>query len=565
MIKPLSAKCFAGQNTENKTLKTKQITTVFLSVLTALSLTVPAYAEDAALPEEQVRPAEEQTAEPADDAAEDAQDADTWEEASGTENNDESGTEAGEDGEADTGEDAGEEAGEDDIDPADPEEEGEDPATEEQTETGPEEAEEEAQPEKEDRPAEEESESGASEKKKKKKDDGGKNEDPETEEGSGETAAEPAETPAQTGPFNKATLPRRITNYAVKHFKKIKAQFLINRKEETAVLEIPGSSEEGAVVAKLAKGAVVRKIDDSDPAWIFIEIKDKNGRIVRGYADSSRFRKFAREKAGKVNSEKVTITKLSNRAFDDFEKTTFDELAYDETVSGTREDLVNFALQFLGNECTAEEEGRSMAGGSDYTRTAYAEFGITLPESAQEQFGTGTKIPVVNARPGDLIFYTTGKTVNQVMICISNDGKGHIQAIQASPKEGRVVVSKLDPNYIWRARTFRQLDAPSALSEEEVLDMNEWTLLGECRLTSYCYKCNTPANSAVTASGVAASEWHTVAVDSSVIPLGSKVYIEGYGIFIAEDTGVIGNWCDLYVYEQECALWDLAQVYLYNA
>ena len=47
----------------------------------------------------------------------------------------------------------------------------------------------------------------------------------------------------------------------------------------------------------------------------------------------------------------------------------------------------------------------------------------------------------------------------------------------------------------------------------------------------------------------------TVAVDSSVIPLGSKVYVEGYGVAIASDTGgaIIGNKIDLFMNsEAEC-------------
>lgn len=47
----------------------------------------------------------------------------------------------------------------------------------------------------------------------------------------------------------------------------------------------------------------------------------------------------------------------------------------------------------------------------------------------------------------------------------------------------------------------------------------------------------------------------TVSVDSSIIPLGSKVYVEGYGYAIASDTGgaIIGNKIDLYMNSlQEC-------------
>lgn len=67
---------------------------------------------------------------------------------------------------------------------------------------------------------------------------------------------------------------------------------------------------------------------------------------------------------------------------------------------------------------------------------------------------------------------------------------------------------------------------------------NNSTALGNYKLTFYCpcEKCNGVAG-AKTASGTTPTEGRTIAVDSSIIPLGSRVYIEGYGVFIAEDTG----------------------------
>lgn len=50
----------------------------------------------------------------------------------------------------------------------------------------------------------------------------------------------------------------------------------------------------------------------------------------------------------------------------------------------------------------------------------------------------------------------------------------------------------------------------------------------------------------------------TIAVDSSVIPLGSKVYVSGYGVAIASDTGgaIRGNIVDVYFNSlQECISW----------
>jgi 3D (Asp-Asp-Asp) domain-containing protein len=43
--------------------------------------------------------------------------------------------------------------------------------------------------------------------------------------------------------------------------------------------------------------------------------------------------------------------------------------------------------------------------------------------------------------------------------------------------------------------------------------------------------------------------WGTVAVDPNVIPLGSTVYVQGLGVFKAEDTGgyIVGDRVDVFV------------------
>lgn len=58
----------------------------------------------------------------------------------------------------------------------------------------------------------------------------------------------------------------------------------------------------------------------------------------------------------------------------------------------------------------------------------------------------------------------------------------------------------------------------------------------------------------------------TIAVDPSIIPLGSKVYISGYGLAIASDTGglIKGNRIDLFLNsEDECINWGVQTVSLY--
>ena len=72
----------------------------------------------------------------------------------------------------------------------------------------------------------------------------------------------------------------------------------------------------------------------------------------------------------------------------------------------------------------------------------------------------------------------------------------------------------------------------------------------EFEFTAYAY------NSGSTATGTKPMEGRTIAVDPDIISLGSVVYVEGYGVRIAEDTGayIKGDRMDLYVED-----WDTAK------
>ena len=72
--------------------------------------------------------------------------------------------------------------------------------------------------------------------------------------------------------------------------------------------------------------------------------------------------------------------------------------------------------------------------------------------------------------------------------------------------------------------------------------------LGTFELTFYTGAAD--EGGSVTAMGTPVTPWYTVAVDPRVIPLGSKLRIEGYnGIFVAQDTGsaIRGSILDLAV------------------
>ena len=74
--------------------------------------------------------------------------------------------------------------------------------------------------------------------------------------------------------------------------------------------------------------------------------------------------------------------------------------------------------------------------------------------------------------------------------------------------------------------------------------------------TAYCYTGNRTYTGTWPSRG-------TVAVDPAVIPLGTRLWIEGYGEGVAEDTGGVirGHKIDLYMEsEDECWAWGRRQV-----
>lgn len=84
------------------------------------------------------------------------------------------------------------------------------------------------------------------------------------------------------------------------------------------------------------------------------------------------------------------------------------------------------------------------------------------------------------------------------------------------------------------------------------------------RATAYTADCQ--GCSGVTATGVnlkANPEAKVISVDPSVIPLGSKVYVEGYGYATAADTGsaIKGNRVDIFIADHEKAVkWGVKNV-----
>lgn len=104
-----------------------------------------------------------------------------------------------------------------------------------------------------------------------------------------------------------------------------------------------------------------------------------------------------------------------------------------------------------------------------------------------------------------------------------------------------------------------ELNAANATISDMKNEEYELVYIGDFKITHYCiekreHTCGT--GTGLTATGTQVTAGRTVAVDPTVIPYGTKIYIEGYGWRIAEDTGggVNGDHIDIAVTDHATAI-----------
>lgn len=104
-----------------------------------------------------------------------------------------------------------------------------------------------------------------------------------------------------------------------------------------------------------------------------------------------------------------------------------------------------------------------------------------------------------------------------------------------------------------------ELAQSNAMLEDLKSDEYEFIYLGDFKLTHYCtglfdHICGT--GDGITSTGAPIIAGQSIAVDPTVIPYGSQLYIEGYGYRVAEDCGgaIQGQHIDIAVDSHEQAL-----------
>ena len=322
---------------------------------------------------------------------------------------------------------------------------------------------------------------------------------------------------------------------------------LVNDQIGTGILNIKEENNPDArTVGTLKQGQLCYILADKDADWVYIESGDVRGFVEKKYLDNG-------------DETKQQITTTGEEQYKTAEETVKPEenaaLYYTlaSVKEGTpsceiRESILQFASQFIGNPYVWG--GTSLTDGADcsgFVQQIYKQYGYDLPRVAEDQSQCGTKIPVEDAQPGDLIFYAKGGHIYHVVM-YAGDGK----TIEAASTKLGIIESKVNTkNAVWATRIINDNYTLAGGGISNVNATNEMygQNLGNFQITYYC-ACEICCNKAdgITATGTPVVEGQTIAVDPRVIPYGTKVIIGGH-IFTAEDCGgaIQGNHIDIYV------------------
>jgi len=210
----------------------------------------------------------------------------------------------------------------------------------------------------------------------------------------------------------------KVTGYVNK-------QYLVTGDEAEAIAE-----QEIKTVATVNTETLNVRAEKSTEAAVLSQVGNSEAFTVNSVADGW-VEISVDDSVGYISQDYVTLAQALPTA------KTIEQVKYGDGVSDVRASVVSYALQFVGNRYvwggTSLENGVDCSG---FTMRILGKYGISLPHSSKAQPSYGTKISASEAKPGDLFFYGSGRSISHVAIYIGNG-----QIVHASNKRDGIKVS----------------------------------------------------------------------------------------------------------------------------
>jgi len=210
----------------------------------------------------------------------------------------------------------------------------------------------------------------------------------------------------------------KVTGYVNK-------QYLVTGDEAEAIAE-----QEIKTVATVNTETLNVRAEKSTEAAVLSQVGNSEAFTVNSVADGW-VEISVDDSVGYISQDYVTLAQALPTA------KTIEQVKYGDGVSDVRASVVSYALQFIGNRYvwggTSLEKGIDCSG---FTMRILGKYGISLPHSSKAQPSYGTKISASEAKPGDLFFYGSGRSISHVAIYIGNG-----QIVHASNKRDGIKVS----------------------------------------------------------------------------------------------------------------------------
>lgn len=210
----------------------------------------------------------------------------------------------------------------------------------------------------------------------------------------------------------------KVTGYVNK-------QYLVTGDEAEAIAE-----QEIKTVATVNTETLNVRAEKSTEAEVLSQVGNSEAFTVNSVADGW-VEISVDDSVGYISQDYVTLAQALPTA------KTIEQVKYGDGVSDVRASVVSYALQFVGNRYvwggTSLENGVDCSG---FTMRILGKYGVSLPHSSKAQPSCGTKISASDAKPGDLFFYGSGRSISHVAIYIGNG-----QIVHASNKRDGIKVS----------------------------------------------------------------------------------------------------------------------------